>query len=119
MRLLLLVPIILVQTFICAQSTNDTIRLSPSVIVYESTVGYDSIAQSSTAGVGYFIPYKLIKDQNTSSIDDLLRLIPSVNVRNYGGLGGLKTISVRGLGAQHSGLLLNGNLISDQKSGQK
>ncbi len=33
-------------------------------------------------------------------------------------MGGLKALSVRGLGAQHTGLLLNGNLISDQKSGQ-
>ncbi len=119
MRLILLKLFLLtVLARVQSQGSLDSVRLAPSVIVYDNEAISDSLQHSASAGIGYHLSYKKIKAQNTASIDEVLRLIPAVHVKNYGGLGGLKTISVRGLGAQHSGLLINGNLISDQKSGQ-
>lgn len=53
-----------------------------------------------------------------TDISDAMRRLPGVNLRDYGGSGGLKTISVRGLGAQHTGVVYDGVALSDVQSGQ-
>lgn len=53
-----------------------------------------------------------------TDISDALRRLPGVNLRDYGGAGGLKTVSVRGLGAQHTGVAYDGVPLSDARSGE-
>ena len=38
----------------------------------------------------------------------LLKRVPGVTIADYGGIGSMKTMSIRGLGSTHSGLLING-----------
>lgn len=47
-----------------------------------------------------------------------LRRLPGINVRDYGGAGGMKTVSVRGLGANHTGVAYDGVAVSDCQGGQ-
>lgn len=54
---------------------------------------------------------------NITDVTSAMRRLPGVNLRDYGGAGGLKTISVRGLGAQHTGVMLDGLMLSDLQSG--
>lgn len=49
---------------------------------------------------------------------DALRRLPSVNLRDYGGAGGLKTVSVRGLGASHTVVTHDGLPVGDARMGQ-
>lgn len=49
---------------------------------------------------------------------DALKRLPGVNLRDYGGAGGLKTVSVRGLGAQHTAVTYDGIPLSDVRSGE-
>lgn len=49
---------------------------------------------------------------------DALRRLSGVNLRDYGGAGGLKTVSVRGLGASHTALSYDGLTVSDAQTGQ-
>lgn len=51
-------------------------------------------------------------------VADAVRHFSGVSVKDYGGIGGLKTISVRSLGAQHTGIVYDGVAISDCQSGQ-
>jgi vitamin B12 transporter len=51
-------------------------------------------------------------------IADAIRNFAGVNVKDYGGIGGLKTISVRGLGANHTAVLYDGIQINDAENGQ-
>ncbi len=53
-----------------------------------------------------------------ASMTDALRLLPGVVVRDYGGAGGLKTVSVRGLGAAHTTVVYNGLPLADTQNGQ-
>ncbi len=53
-----------------------------------------------------------------TDISDAVRRLPGVNLRDYGGAGGLKTVSVRGLGAQHTGVAYDGVPLSDARSGE-
>lgn len=53
-----------------------------------------------------------------ADISDALRRLPGITLRDYGGAGGMKTVSVRGLGAQHTGVCYDGILLSDCQSGE-
>lgn len=49
---------------------------------------------------------------------DALRRLAGINLRDYGGAGGLKTVSVRGMGAGHTAVVYDGLAVSDLQSGQ-
>lgn len=59
-----------------------------------------------------------IKLTGITDISDAMNRLPGVNVRDYGGAGGLKTVSVRGLGAGHTAVVYDGVALSDCQSGQ-
>lgn len=59
-----------------------------------------------------------IKTQGITDISDALHRLPGVDIRDYGGAGGMKTVSVRGLGATHTGVIYDGIVLSDAQSGQ-
>lgn len=48
----------------------------------------------------------------------VLRRMAGVNLRDYGGAGGLKTVSVRGLGAAHTVVTYDGLAVGDARQGQ-
>lgn len=55
---------------------------------------------------------------NAPSIGDAARFFSGVLIRDYGGAGGLKTISVRSLGATNTGITYDGVPLTDAQSGQ-
>ena len=52
------------------------------------------------------------------SVAEALRLANGVTVKDYGGLGGMKTVSVRNLGAEHTGVIYDGVPVSNCQAGQ-
>jgi vitamin B12 transporter len=52
------------------------------------------------------------------NLADAVKGLAGVSVKDYGGIGGLKTVSVRGLGANHTAVLYDGVQISDAQTGQ-
>jgi outer membrane cobalamin receptor len=59
-----------------------------------------------------------ISTLNATNVADVAKHFSGVTVKDYGGIGGLKTISVRGLGAAHTGICYDGVLMSDMQTGQ-
>lgn len=55
---------------------------------------------------------------NSSSAAEAVKHFAGVTVKDYGGIGGLKTVSVRSLGANHTGVSYDGLLIGDAQGGQ-
>jgi hypothetical protein len=49
---------------------------------------------------------------------DLIQKLTSTSIKSYGGLGGLKTVSSRGLGASHSAIVSDGFSIQNTQNGQ-
>ena len=49
---------------------------------------------------------------------DALRHFAGTNVKDYGGIGGMKTVSVRGLGATHTAVSYDGVVIGNCQAGQ-
>ena len=52
-----------------------------------------------------------------AGVSEVLKYMSGVNVRDYGGVGGLKTVSVRGMGAKHTAVSYDGVVVSDAQSG--
>ena len=59
-----------------------------------------------------------IKIAPAADIASLLRTFNGVTVKDYGGVGGLKTVSVRGLGASHTAVEYDGVPVSQIQTGQ-
>lgn len=59
-----------------------------------------------------------LQDLSTTSVADALKYFSGVQIKDYGGLGGLKTVNVRSLGSQHVGVYLDGIRITNAQNGQ-
>lgn len=60
---------------------------------------------------------KELEKLSGNSIADALRYFSGVQVKDYGGIGGLKTVNVRSLGSQHVGIFYDGIQISNAQNG--
>ncbi len=72
---------------------------------------------SSTAPV-QSITAETMQTLGISEVGEALKLMNGVTVRDYGGLGGMKTVSVRNLGAAHTGVMYDGLPVSNAQAGQ-
>ena len=60
----------------------------------------------------------ILQQLSTNSIADAARYFSGVLIKDYGGVGGLKTISVRSLGASNTGIVYDGLPVSNTQTGQ-
>ena len=51
-------------------------------------------------------------------VGQLLQRFVGVSLKSYGGLGGMKTISVRGISGNHTGIVVDGFLLQNTQTGQ-
>lgn len=59
-----------------------------------------------------------IKQLAPHDLGTLLQYINGITIKNYGGIGGMKTLSHRGLGGEHSLLVVDGFPVYDPQNGQ-
>ncbi|MBQ8224829.1 MAG: TonB-dependent receptor [Bacteroides sp.] len=72
---------------------------------------------TSTAPV-QILSQEALQHRGVTDIADALRRFSGVNVKDYGGAGGMKTVSVRSLGSQHTAVVYDGMTVTDCQSGQ-
>ena len=58
-----------------------------------------------------------LKELNAYSVADAVRYFSGVQIKDYGGIGGLKTINVRSLGSHHVGVFYDGIEVSNAQNG--
>ena len=90
---------------------------------YNDTVLYISNVVCVGERPRYLTPSQTISGEtlhnlSTSSVADALKYFSGVQIKDYGGLGGLKTVNVRSLGSQHVGVYLDGIRITNAQNGQ-
>ncbi|MCP1995364.1 TonB-dependent receptor [Flavobacterium sp. HSC-61S13] len=92
-----------------AQDTKELSKeLSPVVI--EITPYKDLIPVQQLSG-------KELKRLNAHTVADALRYFSGVKIKDYGGIGGLKTIDVRNMGTHHVGVFYNGVAVGNAQNG--
>lgn len=97
--------------FITPAQRTDTL---PGVKV--SVTRYPATTQSAIPV--QLLDKKSITGLNSLSVADAARYFAGVSVKDYGGIGGLKTVSIRSLGANQTGVMYDGVLIGAAQGGQ-
>lgn len=54
---------------------------------------------------------------NSQSVADALRYFSGVQIKDYGGIGGLKTVNIRSMGSQHVGVFYDGIQLGNAQNG--
>lgn len=100
-----------------AQADADTIPAIYNLNEVEVTAtrARQDVAASAPS---FAISQEKMKAMGVTDIADALHRMPGLNVRDYGGAGGMKTVSVRGFGATHTGVIYDGVVLSDCQSGK-
>ena len=112
--------------FICLFTLNSNAsdqKSDTTVVETRSLNGVTITEKASKRQVSSTSPlHSINKDKmraiGTTDIADALNRLPGITLRDYGGAGGMKTVSVRSFGAQHTGVSYDGIMLSDCQSGQ-
>ena len=103
---------------LCATAQTDTIadrtHQLQGVTITETKRQH---TMSSTAPM-HLLDRKDMLTMGISDMADALYRLPGITLRDYGGAGGMKTVSVRGFGAKHTGVSYDGVMLSDCQSGE-
>lgn len=97
-----------------AQSHVDTIRHElDEVEVVSARLKHDVVSTAPS----FTLSQKDMTRRGVTDLTDAIHRLPGVNIRDYGGAGGMKTVSVRGFGATHTGVIYDGVVLSDCQTG--
>ena len=74
-------------------------------------------------GGSSIIPVQQLKGKelerlSVHSVADAMRYFAGVQIKDYGGIGGLKTVNVRSLGTNHTGVFYDGIQLGNAQNGQ-
>ena len=74
---------------------------------------------SATAG-SLVVPQRISSDElkSASGLSEAIRRFAGVQLRDYGGVGGLKTVNVRSLGSEHTGVFIDGIQVDNAQNMQ-
>ena len=89
----------------------DTLQYLENVIVY-GRKPYAEVIPAQTLGG------KKLEGLNSHSIADAIRYFSGVQVKDYGGVGGIKTIDIRSMGTNHLGVFYDGIQLGNAQNGQ-
>lgn len=103
----------MMSAFVSAQTDTTTLQID-EVQVVDSRKHH---TLTSTAPLHVMDHGEMLRMGVTDMADALHRL-PGITLRDYGGAGGMKTVSVRGFGAKHTGVSYDGVMLSECQSGE-
>ncbi|MCH5248233.1 MAG: TonB-dependent receptor plug domain-containing protein [Muribaculaceae bacterium] len=95
-------------------TTRDTLSYKLEETVITAVKPVESVKSASPI---FKIDEASILRTGITDISDAIHRLPGVTLKDYGGAGGLKTVSVRGLGAAHTVVTYDGLPLSDAQSG--
>ena len=115
-----------VSKICCGQTSSDTPNLSNAsdttalndnleeVVVVSNHKGKETRATAPLQ----ILTGEALEGLNAIQVADAVKHFSGVIVKDYGGIGGLKTVSVRSLGASHTAVSYDGIAVSDAQNGQ-
>lgn len=100
-------------------SAQDTVRNSErrhlnSVVVTQERTPSSTLSQAPVQ----VVDIEKIERTGAMLLSDAVKQMAGVTLRDYGGVGGMKTMSARGLGSQFSTLTIDGVAVNDCQNGQ-
>lgn len=93
------------------QSVIDTTHHVKEVVVTSKSKGRDVMPVQTLSG-------EQLEKLRSNSIADALRYFSGMQIKDYGGVGGLKTVNVRSMGTNHTGICYDGIELGNAQNGQ-
>lgn len=94
-----------------AQSAADTVRVLQKVQVTTKLPQRDiTPVQRMNA--------QTLEQLSSQSVADAIRYFSGVQLKDYGGIGGLKTVNIRSMGTNHTGVFYDGIQLGNAQNGQ-
>lgn len=91
----------------------------------ESTdsIGLDEIVVTGRRPENEIIPAqrldgKELQRLNSHNVADALRYFSGLQIKDYGGVGGIKTVNIRSMGTNHTGVVYDGVQLGNAQNGQ-
>lgn len=101
---------VLSSTVVHAQYATDSLQYLPEVVISVKTYR-DLIPAQKLSG-------EELKTLNSFSVADAIRYFSGVQIKDYGGIGGLKSVNVRSMGTNHVGISYDGIQLGNAQNGQ-
>ena len=95
-------------------TTVDTLRMyqiGEVVITSSKTMTKDLIPVQMLKG-------KELEKLTVHSVADAIRYFSGVQIKDFGGIGGLKTVNIRSMGTNHVGVFYDGIELGNAQNGQ-
>lgn len=92
-------------------SITDTIHKIDAVVTTAQRRAPETVPAQVLAG-------QELKRLNVVSVADAIRYFSGIQIKDYGGVGGLKTVNIRSMGTQHVGVFYDGVQLGNAQNGQ-
>ncbi len=109
--ILLLIAVSIVPAFASEIDTEMLDTLSLSEITITESRRKEVIRSQRLDG-------ELLQSLNSQSVADALRYFSGIQVKDFGGVGGIKTINIRSMGSHHVGVFYDGLQLGNAQNGQ-
>lgn len=92
-------------------SRLDSMQYLDNVVVYGRKPYQEVIPAQVLSG-------KNLEGLNSHSVADAIRYFSGVQIKDYGGVGGIKTVDIRSMGTNHMGVFYDGIQLGNAQNGQ-
>ena len=94
-----------------AQSRLDSIQHVREIVVVSRPAMREVVPSQKLNG-------EMLEKLNTHSVADALRYFSGIQLKDYGGVGGIKTVNIRSMGTHHLGISYDGIQLGNAQNGQ-
>ena len=94
-----------------AQSKLDSVQHVREIVVVSRPAMREVVPSQKLNG-------EMLEKLNTHSIADALRYFSGIQLKDYGGVGGIKTVNIRSMGTHHLGISYDGIQLGNAQNGQ-
>lgn len=94
----------------CAQNRLDSLQRLDEVVVTAKALSKEVIPVQQLAGAQ-------LQRLGAHSVADAIRYFSGVQIKDYGGVGGLKTVNIRSMGTNHVGVFYDGIELGNAQNG--
>ncbi len=94
-----------------SQSRLDSVQQVREIVVVSKPAMREVVPSQKLNG-------ELLERLNTHSVADALRYFSGIQLKDYGGVGGIKTVNIRSMGTHHLGISYDGVALGNAQNGQ-
>ena len=94
-----------------AQSKLDSLQHVREIVVVSKPAMREVVPSQKLNG-------EMLEKLSTHSVADALRYFSGIQLKDYGGVGGIKTVNIRSMGTHHLGISYDGIQLGNAQNGQ-